>query len=99
MFCANCGKEIKERMNFCSSCGSKIELVNKEEAINDNVNNAENNANIDIKKEEKKENDTIDNSIYSTSDFYISIKGIKSRFDHGYNNMQFFSIFYQYLFG
>lgn len=59
-------------MNFCSSCGSKIELVNKEEAIDDNVNNAENNANIDI-KEEKKENDTIDNSIYSTSDFYISI--------------------------
>ncbi|WP_346677803.1 zinc ribbon domain-containing protein [uncultured Brachyspira sp.] len=99
MFCANCGKEIKEGMNFCSSCESKIELVNKEEAINDNVNNAENNANIDIKKEEKKENDTIDNSIYSTSDFYISIKGIKSRFDHGYNNMQFFSIFYQYLFG
>lgn len=92
MFCANCGKEIKERMNFCSSCGSKIELVNKEEAINDNVNNAENNTNINI-KEEKKENDTIDNSIYSTSDFYISIKGIKSRFDHGYNNMQFFSIF------
>lgn len=49
MFCANCGKEIKEGMNFCSSCESKIELVNKEEAINDNVNNAENNANIDIK--------------------------------------------------
>lgn len=72
MFCANWGKEIKEGMNFCSSCGSKIELVNKEEAIDDNVNNAENNANIDI-KEEKKENDAIDNSIYSTSDFYISI--------------------------
>ena len=54
MFCANCGKEIKEGMNFCSSCGSKIELVNKEEAINDNVNNAENNANIDIKEEKKK---------------------------------------------
>lgn len=92
MFCANCGKEIKEGMNFCSSCGCKIEPINNEEVINDNINNTENNVNIDI-KEEQKENDTINNSVYSTSDFYISIKGIKSRFDHGYNNMQFFSIF------
>ena len=98
MFCANCGKEIKDGMNFCSSCGSKIEVVNKEEVINDNVNNTENNVNIDI-KEEQKENNRIDNSAYSTSDFYIAIKGIKSRFDHGYNNMQFFLFFYQYLFG
>lgn len=92
MFCANCGKEIKEGMNFCSSCGAKIEPNNKEEFMNDNINNTENNVNIDI-KEEQKDNNTTNNSIYSTSDFYMDIKGIKSRFDHGYNNMQFFAFF------
>lgn len=91
MFCANCGKEIREGMNFCSSCGAKIESNNKEEVMNDNINNTENNVNIDI-KEEQKDNNTTNNSIYSTSDFYMDIKGIKSRFDHGYNNMQFISL-------
>ncbi len=79
MFCANCGKEIKEGMNFCSSCGSKIEPTNKEK-IN-NISSSENNTNyIDIKD--------IKNDSNSTSDFYMDIKGIKSRFDHGYNTMQ-----------
>ena len=79
MFCANCGKEIKEGMNFCSSCGSKIEPTNKEK-IN-NISSSENNINyIDIKD--------IKNDSNSTSDFYMDIKGIKSKFDHGYSNMQ-----------
>lgn len=79
MFCANCGKEIKEGMNFCSSCGGKIEPTNKEK-IN-NISSSENNTNyIDIKD--------IKNDSNSTSDFYMDIKGIKSRFDHGYNIMQ-----------
>ena len=79
MFCANCGKEIKEGMNFCSSCGGKIEPTNKEK-IN-NISSSENNTNyIDIKD--------IKNDSNSNSDFYMDIKGIKSRFDHGYNTMQ-----------
>lgn len=77
MFCANCGKEIKEGMNFCSSCGYKIEPTNKV----DNISSSESNTNyIDIK--------SINNDSNSTSDFYMDIKGIKSRFDHGYNIMQ-----------
>lgn len=81
MFCANCGKEIKEGMNFCSSCGGKIEPTNKV----DNISSSESNTNyIDI--------NSIKNDSNSTSDFYMNIKGIKSRFDHGYNNMQFFAL-------
>ena len=77
MFCANCGKEIKEGMNFCSSCGGKIEPTNKV----DNISSSENNTNyIDIKD--------IKNESNSISNFYMDIKGIKSRFDHGYNTMQ-----------
>ena len=80
MFCANCGKEIKEGMNFCSSCGGKIEPTNKV----DNISSSENNTNyIDIKD--------IKNDSNSTSDFYMDIKGIKSKFDHGYSNMQYFA--------
>ena len=77
MFCANCGKEIREGMNFCSSCGGKIEPTNKV----DNISSSENNTNyIDIKD--------IKNESNSISNFYMDIKGIKSRFDHGYNTMQ-----------
>ncbi len=82
MFCANCGKEIKEGMNFCSSCGGKIEPTNKV----DNISSSENNTNyIDI--------NSINNDSSSTSNFYMDIKGIKSRFDHGYNIMQGVVIF------
>lgn len=84
MFCANCGKEIKDGVNFCSSCGTKIESTSKENIIGNNINSVESNTiNISIKNMESNEN---------TTDFYMNIKGIKSRFDHGYNYMQSFAI-------
>jgi uncharacterized membrane protein YvbJ len=30
MFCQNCGKEIKEEMKFCPSCGRKVVIINSE---------------------------------------------------------------------
>ena len=31
-FCINCGAPLEEGMTTCSSCGSKIEILSKEEA-------------------------------------------------------------------
>lgn len=47
MFCQKCGKEIKEGVKFCSSCGSKVEEISEVKKKN-----------IPVKTEEKKTNNS-----------------------------------------
>ena len=55
MYCSKCGKEIKDDSIFCYSCGSRVEIKEKQVPVSDTPQKEEQETTEDIPHEKKQE--------------------------------------------